>query len=79
MAKKQPTRDVRGKGKYRSLKILCALTILTACGVLFLGGAHSGVRTVKTIYKCLAVTAGISIVFGVVIRVVQSYEETHGG
>jgi hypothetical protein len=79
MGKKQPARDVTGRGRYRFLKLLCALTILVACGILFLGGAQSGVRTVKTIYKCLAITAGIGIVFGIVIKVVQSYEETHGG
>jgi hypothetical protein len=46
---------------------------------MFVGGAQSGVRTVKTIYKCLGVVAGIGIIFGVVIKVVQGYEETHGG
>ncbi len=67
------------KRRYRFLKVLCAVTILAACVVMFVGGAQSGVRTVKTIYKCLAVVAGIGIIFGVVIKVVQGYEETHGG
>ena len=79
MAKKQlgSKKDIRRR--YRFLKVLCAATILIACAVMFIGGAQSGVRTVKTIYKCLAVVAGIGIIFGVVIKVVQGYEETHGG
>mgnify|MGYP006286888957 CR=1 FL=1 len=79
MAKKQSGSTKQGSSRYRFLKILCAITILVACAVLFVGGAQGGVRTVKTIYKCLAATAFIGIIFGVVIRVVQSYEETHGG
>lgn len=79
MAKKQSGSTKSGRGKYRFLKVLCAATIVLSCIVLFIGGAQSGVRTVKTIYKCLMVTGIIGIIFGVVIRVVQGYEETHGG
>jgi hypothetical protein len=79
MAKKQVVKGVQARRRYRFLKVLCAATILIACIVMFVGGAQSGVRTVKTIYKCLAVVAGIGIIFGVVIKVVQGYEETHGG
>jgi hypothetical protein len=79
MAKKQSGSSGKVGRRYRFLKVLCAITILVACGVLFIGGMQSGVRTVKTIYKCLAVVAGIGMIFGVVIKVVQGYEETHGG
>jgi hypothetical protein len=79
MARKQLGSSANIKRRYRFLKVLCAVTILAACVVMFVGGAQSGVRTVKTIYKCLAVVAGIGIIFGVVIKVVQGYEETHGG
>jgi len=79
MATKQSGSNKNIRRRYRFLKVLCAITILIACIVMFVGGAQSGVRTVKTIYKCLAVVAGIGIIFGVVIKVVQSYEETHGG
>jgi hypothetical protein len=79
MAKKQSGSTKQGRPRHRFLKVLCAVTILVACAVLFIGGAEGGVRTVKTIYKCLAVTAGIGITFGVVIKVVEGYEETHRG
>lgn len=79
MAKKQSVSAKPKGGRYRFLKMLCAVTIVIACAVLFIGGAQNGVRTVKTIYKCLAVTGIIGIIFGVVIKAVQSYEETHGG
>ena len=79
MAKKKSDSSKNKRRRYRFLKVLCAATILIACVVMFVGGAQSGVRTVKTIYKCLAVVAGIGIIFGVVIKVVQGYEETHGG
>lgn len=79
MVKKQSGDITKGGGKYRFLKMLCAVTILVSCMVLFIGGAQNGVRTVKTIYKCLAVTGAIGIIFGVVIKVVRGYEETHGG
>jgi NADH:ubiquinone oxidoreductase subunit 6 (subunit J) len=79
MAKKQPGRRQQGKLRYRFLKALGAITILVTCGVMFVGGADSGVRTAKTIYKCLAATAVIGIIFRVVIKAVQGYEETHGG
>lgn len=79
MAKKQSDSTRNVGRRYRFLKVLCAITMLVACIVLFIGGMQHGVRTVKTIYKCLAVVAGIGMIFGVVIKVVQGYEETHGG
>lgn len=79
MAKKRSGSTKKIAKRYQFLKGLCAVTILATCVVLFVGGAHSGVRTVKTIYKCLVATASIGIVFGVVIKVVQGYEETHRG
>jgi hypothetical protein len=42
---------------------------------MFIVGEQSGVRTVKTIYKCIAVTAVIGFIFKVVIRAVEGYEE----
>jgi hypothetical protein len=79
MAKKRSGRKRQVKLRYRFLKALGAITIITTCGVIFVGGAESGVRTSKTIYQCLAATAVIGIIFKVVINVVQGYEETHGG
>jgi hypothetical protein len=79
MAKKQSGSKKQGKPRHRFLKVLGAVTILVTCGVMFVGGAESGARTAKTIYKCLAATAVIGIIFRMVIRAVEGYEETHGG
>lgn len=80
MSKKRP-----GRGKYpispryRFFKVLCAVTILVACAVVCVGGVESGLSTLGIFYRCLAVTAVIGITFGMVIKVVASYEETRGG
>ena len=79
MAKKQVGKSIVRKPRYPFLRTLCAVTIIVVCVVMFIGGEQSGVRTVKTIYKCLGVTAVIGIIFKVVIKAVESYEETHGG
>jgi hypothetical protein len=65
--------------KYRFFKVLCAVTILVACVVVCLGGVNSGASTSNILYRCLAVTAVIGITFGMVIKVVASYEETRSG
>jgi hypothetical protein len=79
------SKKLSGRGKYsvspryRFLKVLCAVTILVACGVVCVGGVNSGSSTLGIFYNCLAITALIGITFGMVIKVVASYEETRGG
>ena len=79
MAKKQPAKKVVRKGAYGFLKVLCGLTMLAACLVLFVGGIQTGARTVTIIYRCLFATAVIGITFGIVIKALSSYEEIHSG
>jgi hypothetical protein len=80
MSKKQS-----GSGKrvvaprYRAYKVLCAVTILVACGVVCIGGVNTGAGLESILYRCLLVTGVIGIAFGVVIKVVASYEETRSG
>lgn len=79
MAKKLSVKKKRGKGPYGFLKILCGLTILATCAVLFVGGTRSGARGALIVYECLGATVAISVVFKVVIRVVASCEEINRG
>ena len=79
MAKKQATKKRISMPRHRLLKLLCGLTILVACLVLFVGGLQAGTRTVKIIYRCLVATAVIGTTFGIVIKAVSSYEEINGG
>lgn len=79
MAKKRSVKKGAGKVRYRFLKILCVVTILATCAVLFVGGTQSGVRGAKMLYQCLGATVAIGLVFGVVLKVVSSYEEMKGG
>ncbi len=79
MAKAQDTRDNQKVLRYLYLKTLCNLTIIVACVVLFIGGAHEGVRTSRIVYNCLGVSMVIALVFRVVIRAVASYEEINSG
>lgn len=79
MAKKLPVKKRKVRGRYGSLKILCGLTILATCAVLYVGGIRSGVRGVLMVCECLGATVGIGIVFAVVIKVVASYEEMKRG
>ena len=79
MAKKRSVSKRVGRGRYGFLKILCGVTILVTCGVLFVGGTQSGVRGAKIFYQCLGATVGIALVFGVVLKVVASCEEMKGG
>lgn len=65
--------------KYRFFKVLCAVTILVASVVVVVGGVNSGASMPSIVYRCLAVTAVISVTFGLVIKAVASYEETRGG
>jgi hypothetical protein len=79
MAKKRAVKKKGGKRRYGLLKILCGLTIVVACLVLFVGGIQAGTRTVKILYRCLVATAVIGTTFGIVIKTVSSYEEINGG
>jgi hypothetical protein len=79
MAKKRAVKKKSGKRRYGLLKILCGLTIVVACLVLFVGGIQAGTRTVKILYRCLVATAVIGTTFGIVIKTVSSYEEINGG
>jgi hypothetical protein len=80
MSKKQSGRGkVRVALKYRPFKVLCAVTILVACGVVCVGGVNSGASTESILYNCLLVTAVIGITFGMIIKAVASYEETRSG
>jgi hypothetical protein len=65
--------------KYRFFKVLCAVTIVVASIVVFVGGVSSGASMASIVYECLAVTAVISVMFGLVIKAVESYEEIRGG
>lgn len=80
MPKKRSGRgNIRVVPRYRSFKVLCAVTILVACGVVCVGGVNSGASTESILYRCLLVTAVIGITFGMIIKVVASYEETRSG
>jgi len=79
MAKNQPSKKVVRRGAYGFLKILCGLTIVVACLVVFVGGIQTGARTVTILYRCLFATGVIGITFGIVIKVLSSYEEIYGG
>lgn len=79
MAKKQRAKKKKVTGRYGFLKILCGLTMLTTCAVLFVGGTRSGARGALIVYECLGATVLIGMVFGVVIKVVASYEEISRG
>jgi hypothetical protein len=79
MGKKRVGKITLRRQRCVALKVLCAITILAACAVMFVVGEQSGVRTVKTIYKCILLTAVIGFIFKVVIRAVESYEEAQGG
>jgi hypothetical protein len=79
MAKQQSGRAKRRTSTYLFLKTLCNATILIACLVLCIGGVQSGVRTIRIVYNCLAVSSVIGVVFWAVIRAVTSYEEINSG
>lgn len=65
--------------KYRFFKVLCAVTILVSCAVVCIGGVQNGASISSILYRCLLVTAIIGITFGIVIKVVASYEEIRSG
>lgn len=81
MAKKQATKNKKNVSlkRHAFLKVLCSLTILVACLVLFVGGVQEGVRTSKIIYHCMLASAVIGTVFWCAIRAMTSYEEINGG
>jgi hypothetical protein len=80
MSKKQSGRgSVRSTSRYRPFKVLCAVTILVACGVVCVGGVNSGASTESIFYRCLLVTAVVGITFGIIIKALASYEETRSG
>ncbi|MEY4701662.1 MAG: hypothetical protein RL326_1849 [Pseudomonadota bacterium] len=82
MAKKRLVKRIKTtkrSNQHRLLKVMCAVTIIAAYVVLFVGGMQAGVRTVKIIYKCLVATIVIGMTFGIVIKAVASYEEINRG
>ena len=79
MAKKQAAKKKSRKGGYRPFKVLCCVTIVAACIVLFIGGLGEGVRTSKIVYRCLAASAGIGLVYLLSVRAMAIYEEINGG
>ena len=80
MAKK---RSAKGKQlpvqRYRTMKRLCALTVLVACGIVWWSGVETGVRFIKSFYISCVVTTGIFATFWLVIKAVASYEERNRG
>jgi hypothetical protein len=79
MAKKQATKKQPQRSGPRSLRLLCCVTIVAACVVLCIGGLEEGVRTSKIVYRCLAASAGIGLVYLLSVRAMAIYEEINGG
>lgn len=79
MAKKSATEGKATRSRYLFAKMLCNVTILVACLVLFIGGVNEGVRISKVIYNCIGVSIIIGCSFWAVIRAMASYEEINGG
>lgn len=79
MAKKSATEGKTRRSRYLFAKMLCNVTILVACMVLFIGGVQEGVRLSKVIYKCIGISVVIGCAFWAVIRAMASYEEINGG
>lgn len=69
----------RRSGRYRSVKVLCAATIVVGSSVVCIGGIDSGASITKIFYECLVFTALVGIVFIMVIKAVESYEEIRRG
>jgi hypothetical protein len=78
MAKKQAAKRKSLKG-YKPFKVLCSVTIIAACLVLFIGGLGEGVRASKIIYRCFAASAAIALVYFGAVRAIAIYEEINGG
>lgn len=78
MAKKQAAKKKSLKG-YKPFKVLCSVTIIAACLVLFIGGLGEGVRTSRIIYRCFAASAVIALVYLSAVRAIAIYEEINGG
>ena len=79
MAKKSATEGKPRRSPYLFAKMLCNVTIIVACMVLFLGGIQEGVRISRIIYHCIGVSVVIGCAFWAVIRAMASYEEINGG
>jgi hypothetical protein len=79
MAKKQSANNKKVRERYRTMKRLCALTVLAACGIVWWSGVETGVRFMKSFYISCMVTTGICATFWLVIKAVASYEERNGG
>jgi hypothetical protein len=69
----------RRSGRYRSLKVLCAATIVVGSSVVCVGGIDSGASITKIFYGCLVFTALVGVVFIMVIKAVESFEEIRRG
>jgi hypothetical protein len=80
MAKPRLSRVKRKRsGRYRSLKVLCAVTIVVGSSAFCVGGVNSGTSVIRIFYGCLAFTAVVGVVFRMVIKAVESYEEIRRG
>lgn len=79
MAKKRSAKKKLVPEKYRTLKCLCALTVIVVCGVVWWSSIQSGVRFVKSLYISFIATTLICATFWLVIKAVASYEERNGG